>query len=295
MSIISEIEAKSTKRNYWLYSTIILFAIVLIIVIAFIAYQAGQQNSNNVVKNIEADNTERKTLTSAETQPQNLTPSVNAINSQTVESSNTVASSQSIPATQAISGEMFIVTKGRQNIKLALVEICAVPQNVILSWVKLKREAAVTERKKVEKKIEELLEQKQIVSSQLQNASDRNEIWKLQDKERELGHQLRLADINHHYWISPEYYLKGLVQCEFTTKTDSDGKFTLTLPSSKRYALAAQTNRQILDSSETYWWLIWTNPELPNQTIVFDNDNLMSENPPNKVIQVENYKPRFLN
>jgi hypothetical protein len=44
---------------------------------------------------------------------------------------------------------------------------------------------------------------------------------------------VRLAEIEHNYWTSPEWFLKDLNTCEVTAKTDADGKFSINLPAIK--------------------------------------------------------------
>lgn len=280
-------ENEQKQNNIWFYLTIGLTTLILMGGIAYFAYSLGESQNRKVSTEI-SDN---KVLTNNSMPQQTSANSYQPINSANMTTlSNPVPNSVPItPAKINVSGEMYIITNGRENIKLASVVICAVSENNILNWLKLKQSNAIPQIQKARVKENELREKlAQIDKSSVNTSSDDYYTQKYnRDMERiNVESNLRMAQINTYYWQSPEYYLKGLNQCEVSTKTDSDGKFTLELPASKKYSLSAETSRRVFKSSETYWWLFWIDPTNQNQKITFNNDNLMSENPSNAVIQI---------
>ena len=57
------------------------------------------------------------------------------------------------PAKATLNGQVFVVTKGRDNIKLALVEVAAIPENLVLEHVHKKHELGLVEQHKIEGQI----------------------------------------------------------------------------------------------------------------------------------------------
>lgn len=285
------IESKQST-NIWFYSTISLLALCLVAVVAYFAYQMGQSsnpvaNSRTTAVNSQVD---KSSWNNSDRQSNFSNNSSNNIPSQPV-AANMTTTSKPISTAVNVTGEMYIVTKGRQNIKLAAVEICAVPENIILNWINAKKQGAVNGRREAENRLKSLQSQK-AQNLRQPRSDDISEKYQADTKNINLDYEINIAKVHVHYWDSAEYYLEGLNQCEYRAKTDSDGKYTLNLPGGKKYALAAQTDRQILDSKETYWWLVWANPQMPQQTIIFSNDNLMSNNPPEKVVQIQPFSMR---
>lgn len=264
-----ETETKTDKNNPWFYSTLILCLLFAFGATALIAYKLGQSDNPAAVSS--AENTNSGNINSINT---NKNPA-------NISASNESPTATAVPNTadRKISGEMFIVTKGRDNIKLALVEVCAVSDQYIYKWLANKKREAAKQIAISKKKIEEIIIDKTNYSIENVDA-DRYEV---QRKLNDFDHEIRMAQIEQNYWTSPEYYLAGLVQCEYRTQTDSDGRYSLTLPGGKKYALSATTSRRVFNSTETYWWLLWANGPKVN----FNNETLMSQNPPNSVTRIE--------
>jgi|GEM_PF-1484332 len=60
-----------------------------------------------------------------------------------------------------------------------------------------------------------------------------------------------------------------------TTKTDADGKFTISVPKSGKYAIFANGKRQVVESSENYQWAVWvTTKKNSKVNLMLANDNL---------------------
>lgn len=209
-----------------------------------------------------------------------------------------------------INGEIFIVTQGKENYKLGLVEVCAIPEKQILEWVKLKENQAKTESVKAQKLIDPAQQAK------LKAEKDYNEAKAWADKyynmymadvgvtydmyqrvlkEAEDKAEIlnkKTSDLNktqsdYDFWFSPAHYFDGLNNCEKSAKTNSEGKFLITLKGEK-YALAAHSERKVFGVTESYYWLIWVSPDIgSNKPLMLSNDNLMEENPQEKVVEIK--------
>lgn len=207
-----------------------------------------------------------------------------------------------------VDGEIFVVTQGRENFKLALVEVCAIPEKKILDWIDAKETKAKIEIVKAKKtndfarrerdsaKLEtELSYQRasRLLETYFSSSGDNGYIQAKNQAERnakileEKERKLLKAQSDYLNWFSPRYYLDSLKDCEVSTKTNSDGKFSLTLKRDK-YALAARSERKTIGDTEEYFWLIWVSPDsVSNKMLMLSNDNFMEANPQEKVVEIK--------
>lgn len=202
-----------------------------------------------------------------------------------------------------ISGQVFVVTQGRENIKLALVEILAIPEKNIIQHLKAKQinrleqlkilMPELEEAKKIADAASEALAQAKIDRNRLyaenfyRDASfdeknrislariDANANWHKQDEIANSADavfrdkQLKILGLD-----APYRYFEGLPTAVSIGKTDADGRFTLSLPHGK-YAIAATSSRKVFEGSESYCWLVWVDTSFPNQSLTLSNDNLI--------------------
>lgn len=202
------------------------------------------------------------------------------------------------PKEVSLSGQVFVVTKGRDNIKLALVEIRVIPERELIDFVKGKRQDALQQidtlnsKLKILKNEEELLKKAVAVVTKNYESSvcytkasyffDESEVKlcesinKNSENARKLHSNKQMEIYTVNYQISSlneaAYYFTSLPQSEWKSKTDADGKFTLTLPVGT-YVVAAESTRKIVDSSESYYWLVVVDANTKNQQIMLSNDN----------------------
>lgn len=217
-----------------------------------------------------------------------------------------------------LSGEVFIVTQGGQNVKLGLVEVRAIPEADVKAFIekkkkspdvdtiikrdrpqyeKAKLELAVLEKEKdkaEQKKFDSLVElTRSIGSSSLfsYNSKVRDADLKY---ERDMFNLFMQASSNFYktwkdypQWATCEYYFDGLPNGVVSAKTNADGKFTSKLKRGQKYALAAYGQRKIGDLTEKYYWLIWVSLDGKGvKNIMLSNDNLMDVNPQDAVVLV---------
>lgn len=186
--------------------------------------------------------------------------------------------------TSSISGQVFIVTKGAENIKLALVEVSAIPEREMLQHVNatqdvkkkllnevllarkeasVARDALTTVTMKWAKKLQE--------GGYVNRDSYDEEIDPVKQRYAEAS---TAEDAAMQKYTNGAYYFSRLPAGISISKTDADGKFKLDLPAGK-YALAAKSSRHVSDETEEYYWLVWINTSSSNQSIMLSNDNLV--------------------
>lgn len=150
------------------------------------------------------------------------------------------------PRTREISGSVFIVTQGRTNIKLALVDVNA-----------FQREAAepilAARAKAIKDQAEPMAER---LSAESTPSEEKEQLYA---KIKEL--------------ISPMSYLKGLPPLYAIAKTDADGRFRLTLEEGKAYLITAKASRGLPGQpDEEYAWAVWV--QATGNEVMLSNDNM---------------------
>lgn len=89
-----------------------------------------------------------------------------------------------------------------------------------------------------------------------------------------------------------EFYFERLPKGVVHAVTNADGKFTMTLPSTGRFALAAHSQREIFGSTEEYYWLIWASLDgEKSKSVMLTNKNLMTSQSPDSVAQAKASSP----
>jgi hypothetical protein len=205
------------------------------------------------------------------------------------------------PTEVDVSGSVFIVTKGGDNVKLGLIKVTAIPETDAVAFIDAKLEEGEQEQEKLLPLLQqadaEYAEAKatwdrakeesrvafdkamaNLRASGLQAswhaASDRG----MQALETSFDKSFELDAVRLRYsrWTSGSYYLDGIPDGVASAKTDADGKFTLRLLGGKRYVLAASANRQIADNTEYYHWLVWVTPTSDGGPVMLSNDNLVT-------------------
>ena len=184
-----------------------------------------------------------------------------------------------------ITGQIFVVTQAKSNIKLALVAVGAIPQEEFDLFLKAKQSEKIEQQKLLLPKYE-LAE---VAKAQLKAAEPHYEFIRTykstSEKERKKDESMLDAAkakfdaanaviVEYEAFNKAEFLLEGMPQPKFISKTDADGKFTLKLPKGK-YVIKANSSRAVFGSSETYHWLVVVDTSNINQPLMLSNDNLL--------------------
>jgi hypothetical protein len=164
---------------------------------------------------------------------------------------------------QEISGQVFVVTKGMGNIKLALVEVGAVPEEEFDQYLKTKQSKKIEQQKLLLIKLEP--SNKAYSKCQADPYGNGTCVEYLKESEKIGDVKTELAKLDE-----VEFLLEGIPRPRIISKTDADGK--LPLPKGK-YVITANSSRSIgRYSEEMYHWLVRIDTSSTDQKLMLSND-----------------------
>ena len=217
-----------------------------------------------------------------------------------------------------LKGEVFIVTKGGENIKLGLVEISVIPEAEINAAIAKKKPAmdstlaqlksdfdkASAEYNSVHQRYEQADQnydraQKEATTALLANplsggyeqaqkraVSWSNERSKLFMPDSEARIKKDSAEWKAKGFPTAEFFFDGLPTGITKTMTNSNGEFSVTLPRKGKFAIAAHAHRETPE--EKYYWLIWVSlDDQATKTIMLSNHNLMTSDSTDVVVRAK--------
>ena len=162
-----------------------------------------------------------------------------------------------------VSGEVFVVTKGAGNMKLALVDVKAIPSQIFYS--------ALESRKQ---------EVQSAIQQRFKNANDCNDLinkFRAGQKVAEGTEALmtRCVGVFREYEALPEILMQKLPAETQSSTSNSEGKFSFKLPQNTKYVILGKGRRSVGDKEENYYWLqdVEINSETTN--VMLSNNNLM--------------------
>jgi len=192
-----------------------------------------------------------------------------------------------------LSGEVFIVTKGGHNYKLGLVPIALYSLETLKPYLDQKEQQAQTELARLGPLAEAAKSEMDAkdkakaaafdvylkgISSEA-NKSVLEAAHNQADKrwQAAMGAYYSLLDEQSKF-VSGAFYFDGLPKPLVTTQTNSDGRFTIEMPTKGDFAIAANAYRTVGDSTEHYYWLIKVSLDgAAKKAIMLSNNNLTSE------------------
>ena len=190
-----------------------------------------------------------------------------------------------------VDGEVFIVTKGGQSIKLGLVEVALIPMQTLQPYLQElhavltnKLSALELQIQTAESEYDRLNKEKDAAFQNVMRQDDYNRMQQANytyEKARDAASSasdswLKLTSEQDEL-MSGSFYFESIPSPLRSTKTNSDGRFRLLVPGSGLYAIAATASRHVGDDVEWYYWLIEIDPkDGASQSIMLSNDNMTS-------------------
>jgi hypothetical protein len=188
--------------------------------------------------------------------------------------------------TRPLSGEVFIVTQGREKVKLGLVEVGIFDADKVSGSIRETKAQLAPEVQKMKEVLPKLQELRSTADKQWQTALDGN--YKRGDNDRLSDLKMETAALCDEasnyaaYLQSSALFFEKLPAALATVKTNADGKFGLTIPSRAIVVGAFASRRVPSGDTESYYWLVRVDPG--TDTITLSSDNLMSSSNPHSVV-----------
>lgn len=174
-----------------------------------------------------------------------------------------------------ITGEIFIVTKGADNIKLGAISVRAIPESVIKGHL----DGSQTTADRAFKSSQDYYSSCGKYAENLGFLS----VEQLEERQFEMNKcYSRAAEMRDEIAAA---YFENLPPALAQTMTDSNGKFTLKIPKTGKYVIAASSARSVLDKTEKYYWLVWAEADGKQQQIILSNNNMAGSDSPDSAIK----------
>lgn len=172
-----------------------------------------------------------------------------------------------------IGGQVFVVTKGGTNVKLALVTVSAYLENEFVDRVnqtfaaeREARNSAVAELFSARLRVKEAIAAK-VATDDPYSLDHKKKVNELQmEFLKEMRRSLKFVSVDHFVEIQGNP--------KETAKSDADGNFELSVPAGA-YVLSARGTRMAGDETEVYEWLVKVDASNKIRKIMLSNDNLV--------------------
>jgi len=183
------------------------------------------------------------------------------------------------PKETTLSGQMFIVTQGGENIKLGDVKIILVEKTQVAGFLQMKApviKSELTARK--EEYYAAKAEAQKIVDDDRQaQGVGYQEISAAAEREYASINRFKNARANYLNFPTAEDWLTDFSPIAIQeTLTDADGNFSITYPRNKSLTIFAKAERTTQTDTEKYYWVIDAPTNSPTVQIFLSNDNLAS-------------------
>jgi len=188
-------------------------------------------------------------------------------------------------------GEVFIVTKGMNTLKLALVNICFIPEDSLIKYID--KTTIDSARILIDKYLPKIKMYRKKIDSLETELKFCEYDWKREN----------IRWLNALYITAYSSLIDGLTSTingnyfhdeifknysDFiVTRTNSEGKFIVKLNKKVTYAVVAKADRQIGEEKEQYFWLFWYSyNDLKGKALSLNNDNLFINNPKENIVDM---------
>lgn len=193
-----------------------------------------------------------------------------------------------------IAGQVFIVTGGGYNVKLALVNVNFFSENVILDHLKKRHESGVAQQtallpaladahsdregalarlRKANATVATLMESPQ-TSGRIDYRALKAELDAAIVAAKQSQEKAKEIQAKFDYFTGGAFLIDGMPVPLAAAKTDADGKFGIKLRAGK-YVVVATAGRSLGTSEEKYYWLVKTDTSTQDQSLMLSNDNLV--------------------
>lgn len=212
-----------------------------------------------------------------------------------------------------LTGEVFIVTGTRANVKLGLVEVRAIRLSDARAFVAQRNREVVDEAKKLGEQLQRERRNLAVASDKLEAAKAADELeWKQSLRYPPSSPAHLPYDAGKHHaalararnerdrWASSDAATSAAlarlttseVMCAslpggfVSSRTDSEGRFSLAVPRREAFVVAATASRNVVGRTENYcWFLTMSLGGAGAKRILLSNDNLTDARSPESFLQ----------
>lgn len=202
-----------------------------------------------------------------------------------------------------LQGEVFIVTKAAENVRLGLVEVVLFSENDITNYVAYRNSRIEVERPDFDKQIAD--SEKAISELKADFENNKEKLTELSKAANDTAAAQAFAELNKksiavieqikaseekakENWPASSHYFKDLPVPLTSARTDADGRFSLAMPKQGRFAIAAHASRELPNSKEEYYWLVWESLNgKETEKIILGNQNTMSSGSRESVVSTK--------
>ena len=184
-----------------------------------------------------------------------------------------------------VSGQVFIVTKSRDTIKFALVEVSAIPELELSTHMKKKTESARVPVEQLGQKLKVIERESKANTHEFKRlydiynrnpSAENHRLFRAYAKVVNKATDYLLETVNEYFrYTSPAFYFQDLPTAVATGKTDADGKFTLAVPPGKYFFAAKEIRTLASGTVIDYYWLVSVDATKPVQGLMLSSDNEM--------------------
>jgi hypothetical protein len=202
-------------------------------------------------------------------------------------------------ASRVLEGQVFIVTRGGESIRLGLVPISLIPEAELRDHIRNRRveirrgsaeaqekaraatqrtaeaEKALRAAKAADARMEDDYAAGRVTTEEWFARGSSSSRAQVVLAERQLEEMTCLAEVQR--WQSPDLLFVGLPPGASRATTDADGEFQIAVPRGGRFALAAFAQREVFQATERYHWLLWIDQTtIKRGRILLNNSNLVT-------------------
>jgi hypothetical protein len=183
-----------------------------------------------------------------------------------------------------LSGQIFIVTRGAESIKLGLVDVRLIEKQQAVDFLKKKQPEIDAQMLTLSSQFAKLAEKSQsdytalqTSLSESQSTEEKATIAKAMIRNTDALKETLAAfkslpsEAMYFEMFSPDTLQK--------TTTDADGKFQFTYPSNRSFIIFAKAKRMVGDETENYYWLVNIPSDAGDSRILLSNNNLVFSDP----------------
>ena len=208
------------------------------------------------------------------------------------------------PKVGELEGSVFIVTKGRENVKLGLVTVnlhdAKTARASVRSFlVQLETQAndVRVEATPLALSVQKLCADAKPIADEYDARPTASIRGRLEAKREEINKVTRdfnnkIEPLNRQVRNYERLCYEAIRQPLASVKTDADGKFRVEMPRNGEFIITASTSRAVGNRSEEYIWVMSVSLEGKQRAQIFlSNDNMMSSDSPESAIPKPSFQP----